>query len=216
MHTKILLYRIFVFTLALGYFLYQFIQADYSAFGIQFRFLTIWALTANLIVAAHMVRLSLGWTSKRWDAFVSLAVVLSMSVVFNYWRLYLDDPANFYSDGEYIKWHQEYYLHVLGPLLLWFDAFCIQRVFRKFWGVLIAALIFGVVYPVWIEFLVAPLNTLPAGDVTNGLPYDFLNNMTADARLIFYLMISALNVIFILISFGLQWIINRKGWYVHD
>ena len=43
-------YRVVVFALALGYFIYQFFNANWDSFGLQFRFLTIWALTLNLIV----------------------------------------------------------------------------------------------------------------------------------------------------------------------
>ena len=56
----VLRYRVTVFALALGYWLYQFTQTDLDAFGWQFRFLTIWALTANLVVAGQMLRRSLG------------------------------------------------------------------------------------------------------------------------------------------------------------
>jgi len=210
MNNRVLIFRSIVFTLALGYWLYRFVQTDWTSFGIQFRFLTVWSLTLNLLVAAQMLRISLGWSKARLDAFTSFAVVMSMSVVFNYWRLYLDDPANFYADGDIIEWHQEYYLHVLGPVLLWIDAFFIHRVFRKLDTVFVAAFCFGVVYPAWIELLVQPLNDMPVGSVTNGLPYDFLNNMEWSERLIFYLAITAINFVFILLSWGIQKFINKR------
>ena len=210
MNSRILIFRSIVFTLALGYWMYQFFQTDWTAFGLQFRFLTVWSLTANLIVAGQMLRISLGWATARWDGFTSLAVVLAMSVVFNYWRIYLEDPANFYADGEFIDWYQEYYLHVLGPLLLWIDAFFIHRVFRKLGAVFVAALLFGVIYPIWIEMFVQPLNALPVGSVTNGLPYDFLNNMELSERMIFYLAITAINIVFILLCWGFQKIVNKR------
>ena len=40
--------------LAVGYFIYQFTTHDYSAWGRQFRFLTIWGLTAAM-VAHHLL-----------------------------------------------------------------------------------------------------------------------------------------------------------------
>ena len=203
-------YRAIVFTLALGYWIYQFFNTEYDNFGWQFRFLTIWALCANVLVAGQMLRLSLGLSEARWDAFVSLAVVMNMSVVFNYWRIYLADPANFYEEGEVIKWYQEYYLHVLGPILLWIDAFFIHRVFKRLKAVFVAALILGVVYPAWMEFIVQPLNEKPTGSVTNGLPYDFLNNMEIGGRMIFYAMITAINIVFILLGWGIQKLVNRR------
>ena len=207
---KILLFRALVFTLALGYWVYQFFHTEYDNFGIQFRFLTIWALCANVLVAGQMLRLSLGWSDARWDAFVSLAVIMNMSVVFNYWRIYLADPANFYEEGEIIKWYQEYYLHVLGPILLWIDAFLIHRVFRRIKGVMIAVLILGLVYPAWMEFVIQPLNDKPAGEVTNGLPYDFLNDMEIGGRMGFYGAITAINVVFLFVGWGIQSWINRR------
>ncbi|MEM7242756.1 MAG: hypothetical protein AAF429_11275 [Pseudomonadota bacterium] len=210
MTDRILIFRSIVFALALGYWIYQFFQTDWTAFGLHFRFLTIWSLTANLIVAAHLLRRSLGWSTARWDAFTTLAVVMSMSVVFNYWRLYLDDPANFYADGDFIDWYQEYYLHVLGPILLWIDAFFIHRAVRRLSMVFLAVLILGVAYPVWIEWLVQPLNTLPDGSVTQGLPYDFLNNMEVDERMIFYGTITGVNIVFVFLAMGIQKLVNKR------
>jgi len=40
-HSYILKYRLLCLILSVGYFLYQFTQANYDNFGIQFRYLTI-------------------------------------------------------------------------------------------------------------------------------------------------------------------------------
>jgi hypothetical protein len=53
-------FRWIVFLLALGFWFYQFSQTSLDKFGWQFRFLTIWGLTFNLIVAYLMLRYSLG------------------------------------------------------------------------------------------------------------------------------------------------------------
>ena len=49
-HSHILRYRLVCLILAVGYFLYQFTEANYNNFGIQFRYLTIWGLTTAMIV----------------------------------------------------------------------------------------------------------------------------------------------------------------------
>jgi hypothetical protein len=132
-----------------------------------------------------MLRLTLGHKQQMWDSLVSATAVLNMIVVFLYWKLYFEDPTNIYPDGP-LNWHLEYYLHAIGPILMWFDAFCIFRAFRKtfpaVWAML--AIFFG--YIAWIELLVARFNATPVGNFANGLPYPFLNDMTGGARGVFY------------------------------
>jgi len=211
MSDRVLVFRNIVFFLALGYWIYQFFTVDsWSDYGWQFRFLTNWTLTANVIVAAQMLRLSRKNSHNEIPAFVSFVVVMNISVVVNYWRLFLADPENFYRDGNSIDWWQEYYLHVLGPLLMWIDAFFIHGVFRRLKRVFVYALILGIVYPIWMEWIVAPLNDEPAGTVTSGLPYAFLNDMGASDRLIFYCAITISNVVFILIGWSIAHSIARK------
>ena len=141
MADRTLAFRFIVFTLALGYWIYQFFTVEsWTEYGWQFRYLTIWTLTANVIVAAQMLRLSLNKSTNEIPAFISFVVVMNISVVVNYWRLYLADPENFYRDGDNIDWWQEYYLHVLGPLLMWIDAFFIHGAFRRLKRVFLYAL----------------------------------------------------------------------------
>ena len=178
-------YRWFVFIVALGYWLYLFTTTSFDAFGWQFRFLTVWGLTFNLLVAGLMLRIVLGYNKKTWDSLVSATAVLNMVVVFLYWKLYFEDPTNIYPDGP-LSWHLEYYLHAIGPMLMWFDAFFIFRAFRKLFPTLWIMLAIFFSYIAWIELLVSRFNTSPAGTSTNGLPYPFLNDMTESARSVFY------------------------------
>ncbi len=197
-------FRILVLLLAAFYSLEQFTNLKPASIGWQFRFLTIWTLTANLIVAAQMLRLQLGRTTHRWEAFVSLVVIMNMAVVIQYWRLYFLDPANVtYAEGP--VWWKEYYLHLLGPILMWIDAFLILGVFSRLKPVFLAALILGIAYPLWIELVVHPLNSKPVGSVTAGLPYPFLNNMELGSRMIFYTISTVANFVFI----GIGWAIAR-------
>ena len=73
-------------------------------------------------------------------------VVINMAVVVQYWRLYFMDPLNV-SPVEGTIWWKEYYLHVLGPVLMWIGDFLILGVFSRLKTVFYAAIIPGVVYP---------------------------------------------------------------------
>jgi hypothetical protein len=50
-----------------------------------------------------------------------VAAVLNAMVVFLYWRLYFED-SSLVNGGNPPVWHQEYYLHLAGPILQWIDA----------------------------------------------------------------------------------------------
>jgi hypothetical protein len=191
-------YRTIVFLLAISYWLYQFSDILTDPFGWQFRYLTIWSLTASTLVAAQLLRFSLGLTNKDRNSFVSAATVISMVVVIQYWRLHFTDPKLVGSGN--IPWHQQYYLHLLGPILLWIDAFFILGAFSNLKRILFLILVFSITYPFWMEFILRPINTIPSGTVTNGLPYPFLNDMKVFERCIFYLISIMLN--FLLIYFG--------------
>ena len=194
-------FRIVVFLLTVFYFLEQFRGLDPEFFGWQFRYLTIWTLTAN------MIRLSYGKTTQRWEAFVSFVVVMNMTVVIQYWRLYLMDPLNV-SPAEGTIWWKEYYLHALGPVLMWIDAFLILGVFSRLKPVFYAAILLGIAYPAWAELVLHPLNDEPIGTVTAGLPYPFLNNMELGGRMMFYVASTLANFVFIMIAWGVSKLIR--------
>jgi hypothetical protein len=194
----VIYYRTIVFLIAIFYWLYQFSGILTDPFGWQFRYLTIWSLTASTLVAAQLLGFSLGLTNKNWNSLASAATVISMVVVIQYWRLHFTDPKLVGSGS--IPWHQQYYLHLLGPMLLWIDAFFILGSFSNLKRILFLILIFSITYPLWMEVILQPINTIPSGTVTNGLPYPFLNDMEVFERFVFYLISIMLN--FLLIYFG--------------
>ena len=202
-------FRIIILALAVGFWINEVFISNMDHFGIQFRFLTIWTITFNMIIAAQMLRLSLERSVVRMDAIVGLVIVVNMVVVVQYWRLIFIDPALVQSNGP-LPWYREYYLHVLGPLLMWIDAFFILGAFRRVQGTCFFALLIGLLYPLWIELLVRPMNTLPAGSVTNGLPYPFLNDLTLGGRMIFYSISIGANFVFIAIGVGLTRLIKLR------
>ena len=201
-------YRKIVCFIALGYWLYLFSITSFDAFGWQFRFLTIWALTSNVVVAWLMLRLALGHSQTTWNSLVSATVVLNMVVVFLYWKLYLTNPNNIYPDGP-VTWYLEYYLHALGPILMWIDAFLILGVFRRLGPTIGIMLAMFLAYIFWIELLVSQFNTHPVGSVTNGLPYPFLNDMDLGARINFYGMTLVSAIVLSGISLVIMKIIDR-------
>ena len=158
-------FRWVVFLLALGFWFYQFSQTSLDHFGWQFRFLTIWGLSANVIVAWLMLRLSAGGSARDYTPLVSAVVVINAFVVFMYWKLWFTDPALVNSGGP-IAWYQEYYLHALGPALMAFDALFIYGAFRRIPATIGLILAFILIYVAWAELLVGPMNSLPIGTIT--------------------------------------------------
>lgn len=207
-------YRWIVFLLAAFYFAEQFWVREFGnmdKFGWQFRYLTIWALTGSMISAGLMLRP--GWGTPgdpKGEVLAGLVGVINMMVVVSYWRLYFTDPA--LVNGENVPvLYREYYLHLLGPLLQWIDMLWIKRAFRRYAPVALWLAVLVIVYLSWAELVVSPLNAEPAGHVTNGLPYPFLNDMAADQRAIFYGVTFASGLVFAAVFWGLQRILPRRA-----
>ena len=200
------------FFLALGYWIYQFFRADLSLFGIHFRLMTYWGL--SLAVVVHFLnwhgRARMRGVDSRHHGFTTMAVVVNLLVVFLYWRLYFIDPKLVNGDGIPV-WHQEYYLHLVGPCLLVIDGVWLARAFRQIWRGVATTIGICIIYTIWVEGAVRPLNTSPQGSVTSGLPYPFLNDMAFDERLVFY----AQTMLTALMFYGICWLVGQ-GWKRYD
>jgi hypothetical protein len=157
-------------------------------------------------VTGLLLRQTLTERKEKYFPAVSAVCVLNVLVVFLYWRLYLIDPKLVNYSGN-IVWFQEYYLHLLGPLLLFVDSLLVNRSFRQFKFGIIQALLLSFAYVLWTEFVTGPLNNVPVGSMTAGLPYPFLNDMVLSDRLEFY-GISILTGVFFYFLF---WLIDRVG-----
>ncbi len=181
----VMAFRWVTFLLAGGYCLYQVMSADYSAPGGPFRFLTIWALFLSFYSASRMLALSERRITRNHHRTAMVAAVVNVMVVFLYWRLFFTDPALVNTQGP-IPWHQQYYLHLVGPTLQVFDALFIARVFRRPLRAVPPLVGLIAAYLIWAEGFVAPQNAAPLGTVTSGLPYPFLNSMEWMERLAFY------------------------------
>jgi len=201
-------FRWVTFLLAGGYCLYQVVFADYSNPGGPFRFLTIWALFLSFYSASRMLALSEGRAVRDHHRTASVAAVVNVMVVYLYWKLFFTDPALVNGNGD-IVWHQQYYLHALGPALQIFDALFVARVFRRPWRALTPLMAVLIAYIAWAELFVQRFNTLPSGDVTSGLPYPFLNSMEWGDRLGFYGMNIAMALVTLAALSGICWAICK-------
>ena len=201
-------FRWVTFLLAGGYCLYQLLSADYSNPGGPFRFLTIWALFLSFYSASRMLSLSERRTVRDHHRTASVAAVVNVMVVYLYWKLFFTDPALVNGNGD-IAWHQQYYLHALGPALQIFDAIFIAQVFRRPLRTLAPLLAFVLTYVAWAELFVQRFNTVPSGTVTSGLPYPFLNSMEWANRLEFYGLNIAMAVLILAALTALCWVVRK-------
>jgi hypothetical protein len=181
----VMLYRWLVFLLAAGYCLYQMVYGSWSGPGGPFRYLTIWALFLSFYSASRMLALSEHRITRPHQVTATCASVLNVMVVYLYWQLYFTDPA-LVNNGGPIVWHQEYYLHGLGPALQIVDALFFGRVYRRVWRAIVPLLAIIGAYVLWAELFVQRFNSRPEGSVTSGLPYPFLNGMEFSERATFY------------------------------
>lgn len=197
----VLIYRWIVFLMAGGYCLYQVLFGNYAdTFG-PFRFLTIWALFLSFYSASRMLALTEGRITRKHQRTAMCASVLNVMVVYLYWQLYLTDPS-LVNGGRPPVWHQEYYLHLLGPLVQVIDSMFIARVFRRVWRAIPPLIGIIAAYVCWAEFVLQPLSKSPVGDVTSGLPYPFLNDLELAGRMTFYIGNGVVAII-LLGAFGL-------------
>ncbi|KKL67976.1 hypothetical protein LCGC14_2129570, partial [marine sediment metagenome] len=104
-----------------------------------------------------------------------------------------------------------YYLHGVGPVLQMVDALILFGAFRRPLATLGATLAGIIAYVIWIEGLVGPLNTAPAGLVTSGMPYPFLNDMGFADRAGFYLTTTVTGLVFIALGWAVTLLRGRMA-----
>jgi hypothetical protein len=197
-------FRWAVFLLAAFYFCYAFTKMVPSEIGWQFRFLTNWALAMSFLSAFYMLQRSLGRREARHEVWASTTVVLNIMVVVLYWKIYFADPSQFYENGvRTIPLWQEYYLHLVGPILQWIDAFFILGAFRPIKKILTLSIGINLLYIAWIEGVVQPLNSTPLGTITSGLPYRFLNNLELGERGSFYLQNTIAAIVMVILCWSI-------------
>lgn len=205
-----LIFRWTAFLLAGGYCIRTMIFGGWDAFGGPFRFLTIWALFASFFAFSRMMAMEEGRSDNRWDGFVCMTAVINTMVVFLYWRLYFADPMSVTTDGELAAWHLEMYLHLFGPLLQIIDTIFVHRSYTRLKSAFVWLIGVIATYVLWAEFVVQPLNDSPAGTVTSGLPYPFLNNLELADRMGFYITNAVVGIVLLLLYAGTSWGFKRR------
>ncbi len=212
--TGVLVFRWCVFLLAGGYTLYQILSGDYSSPAGPFRFLTIWALLLSFFVASRNLAYTEHRSDRIWSRTVMVTAVVNAMVVALYWRLFFIDPS-LVNGSKTPVWHQEFYLHLVGPVLQWIDAMIILGAFRHWWRAILPLLAVVLAYVFWGEFVLRPLSDAPVGTVTSGLPYPFLNSMTGADRVAFYAktmgQVLAMLMVFAAIAWGIRAIRSRHA-----
>jgi len=206
----VLIFRWIVFLVAAVYVVYQILwSADYSTFAGPFRFLTIWALLLSFFVASRNLAYSEHRSDRVWVVTVMVTAVLNAMVVALYWRLFLNDPSSVTAGDGPPPWHQQYYLHGIGPLLQWVDALFILGAFHRPWRAILPLV--GVVagYVVWVELVVSRFADTPTGSVTSGLPYLFLNSLELAGRAQFYATATVQALVVLGIFSAMGWGIAR-------
>ena len=201
-------FRFLVAGLAVYWFSWLFWGGSWEPFGGPFRFLTNWALTLSTISSLLLLGRSFGVVEGRNDGLIGLTAVVNGMVVMLYWRLYLADPFLVSPTEDTSITAQGWYLHLVGPALQWIDALFIHRSFRKPLESATLSVITLLGYIGWIEWGVSPRVNFPAGKVSTGFPYPFLNDLTLDGRLTFYATNLIMALILLGIFFGLAWIIR--------
>ena len=204
---KVLIYRTISFAFPSIYLLEQLFGIGHGlykgdlgdGFGWQFRYLTIWALIAHVYVGYKLLAVSFGGRDTVNDGVVGAAAALGLYVVIMYWGLFFIDPQLINGDHKPF-WLREYYLHLIGPAILWFDTVFIRKALRNIRSMIVFNLSVCILYCIWIEFVIAPFNLEPVGSVTNGLPYPFLNDMSSSERLVFYLISIVIGILPMLLS----------------
>lgn len=158
---------------------------EYGQPGGPFRYLTNWSLLLSFFAASRMLAFTEHRSKDTWPNLVAVAAIVNLMMVYLYWSMRLRDPGMIDTGLRHPIW-ADYYLHLLGPLLLWFDALFIRRAFEAFRSAALWLMVTASVYLCWIELFVARFNGRPQGLVTSGLPYPFLNDMVLVERLVFY------------------------------
>ncbi len=205
-------YRWGVFLLAGFYLVWMLlIDADYTAPGGPFRFLTIWALLLSFLTASRMMAIVEHRSDNDWPALVAVTATLNFMVVFLYWRLFLNDPDSVTGAGGTPDAWIQYYIHALGPALQWGDMLFIHRNVRRFRLALGALMTFVATYVLWVELVVQRLNERPMGTVTSGLPYPFLNDLELTGRAAFYGQTAVSALVVLLAVFGLARLVRRRA-----
>ncbi len=181
-----------------------------TSFGGVYRFYSDWGFTACLFSAFFI------FFPKRHE--LSLSIISSMASLYTvlFVILFFVDPGGILvapigmmSDGISTGAFITLTIHSVVPVLQVANTLFLANSFQRLRPIIYAMLLIEVIYILWIELLVAPLNNSPIGSITTGLPYPLLNNLPLIERIEVYGIITLLTVLTVLILFGLRKLIVR-------
>ena len=209
--TWIVLFRLIAFLLPCWYLgeslVNSFLQD--TGFGGYWRWLTIWTLTANFLVAGSMLIQCFRPGQWNWHVLATVAIAMNFNVLFSYWSLYFTDPTLVQGDTQ-IPLHRQMYLHIAMIFIQWFDAFALHRIWLRWKKVIGLHLAVFLGYSLWIELFLRPLSDKPVGSVTSGLPYPFLNDMVLwPERVTFYGGSLVMASVVLAVAWGISRLSNR-------
>ena len=158
-----------------------------------FSFLSNWNLTLNLLVALGAIKYEFD-DQKRLDIpILGAAMGINIIVVLLYWVLRamgaLGEVGGYSSLGALF---QNYYVHLGTAVILFVEAVHYSTPFEEWkrsYGIYMV-IFFGYIF--WMEAFVSQQDNFPCGVVSCGFPYEFLNDLTATGRGIFYVGIFAM------------------------
>ena len=148
------------------------------------------------------------FTSKRnrepeqYFPLVSAVTILNAIVVFLYLKLYftVSKPVNC---SRSIVWYREYYLHLVGLVILIVDSLFFIVSFRQIHKCFLMSLRICLLHIFWSKILISPLNNTPQGSVSNGLPNPFLNDMHLQDSVELYLTTITTALAFYLVGWNI-------------
>lgn len=144
--------------------------------GRQFRFLTIWGLTAAMCMHAYQLVRMRRSPSSKVSALFTTAAAINLVILLMYWTAYFVFPHMIAVEGYHVL--HDIFIHAICPLLCIMDTAFLSNLsmdFKLSTTYLLASI---VAYVLWLELFVAPFSVLP---------YAFLRGVTMSARIVCYL-----------------------------
>ncbi len=175
-------YRLAVFGLALGFWLYYVGRHPFDATG-GWRYLTNWGHSFNLLalswaLASHKIPML-----QARNPVLPTALTMGTIVVILYWSLYIMDPA-LVNGANPLPWYSEWYMHLGSTVTVYIEAFVLNKSPTTPRRALVPLACVATCYILWVELVVPNYNNRPCGLTTDvcGYPYPFLNDLSVTSR----------------------------------
>jgi hypothetical protein len=180
-------YRVAVFGLALGFWIYYVGRHPFDATG-GWRYLTNWGHSFNLLALTWALSSHKVPALQTRNPILSTALTMGTIVVILYWSLYIIDPA-LVNGANPLPWYSEWYMHLGSTVTVYIEALLLNKAPSQPKRALVPLGLVATCYISWIEWVVPNYNNRPCGLTTNvcGYPYPFLNDLSVTSRYGLYL-----------------------------